>query len=83
VIEIQLTLDLNQKITNQHENYYLFWCLHVKERTKKEVWFSSTSSGNQTPGRVLPSRTARTNAAAEYPTDLIFPMKLLKKYSNT
>lgn len=29
-----------------------------------------TSSGNHTPGCELPSRTARTNAAVEYPTDL-------------
>jgi hypothetical protein len=29
-----------------------------------------TSSGNQTPGFVLPSRTARTNAAIAFPTDL-------------
>lgn len=29
-----------------------------------------TSSGNQTPGCVLPSRTARANAAVEFPTDL-------------
>ena len=29
-----------------------------------------TSSGNQTPGCVLPSRTASTNAAVAFPTDL-------------
>lgn len=29
-----------------------------------------TSSGNHTPGCVLPSRTARTNAAVDTPTDL-------------
>ena len=29
-----------------------------------------TSSGNQTPGCVLPSSMARANAATEYPTDL-------------
>lgn len=47
-------------------------------------WISLTSSGNQTPGCVLPSRTASANAAVALPTDLeyISPKTLQSSYKN-